>query len=95
MKRAVAWSLLLLLLGGAAWLGWKRFGPRPAPAAPIDLAKHDGETIDFSSGKPVVKTSAEDRATTEKAVKEMEEAAQSVTFGPAKKQPEPAPAPSK
>jgi len=95
MKRAAAWSLLLLLLGGVAWLGWKKFGPPPAPVAPVDLARHDGETIDFSSGKPVVKNSAADRATTEQAVKEMEEAAKSVTFGPAKKQPEPAPVPSK
>ena len=67
------------------------------PAEPVDLTKHDGQTIDFSSGKPVVKDSPEDRAEMEKAAKEMEEAAKEVSFGPPakKKEPEPTPVPPK
>ena len=65
---------------------------KPAqPAEPVNLTKHDGQTIDFSSGKPVVKDSPADRAAIEQAAKEMAEAAQGVTFGPsAKPPPEPA-----
>jgi hypothetical protein len=91
MKRALAWLGILLLLSGVAWFGWKKSGPppAPAPAAPVDLAKHDGQTIDFSSGQPVVKNAAADQAAIAKAVKEMEAAAKSVTFGPPEKKPEP------
>ncbi len=88
MKRVFPWLFLLLLAGAAAWWGWTRFGPRPAP---VDLTKHDGQTIDFSSGKPVVKSSPEDKAALEKAAKEMEEAAKSITFEVPKKKPEPPP----
>lgn len=42
----------------------------------------DGKTIDFSSGKPVVKDSAEDRKAIDAAVKEMDEASKGITFGP-------------
>jgi hypothetical protein len=66
------------------------------PVPPVDLMKHDGQTIDFSSGRPVVKDSAEDRAAIAKAKQEMDEAAKDVTFGPpAKKSPPPEPAPPK
>ena len=101
MKRAATWLLLLLLAGGAAWWGWQRFGPQPAapvaaqPAAPVDLVKHDGQTIDFSSGRPVVKDSPEDKAALEKSAKEMAEAAKNVTFEAPKKKAEPSRAPAK
>lgn len=65
---------------------------RPAavqPAPPVDLTKHDGKTIDFSSGQPVVKDSPEDRAAIAAALKDMEEATQETTFGPPKKKDEP------
>ena len=91
MKRTVTWALLILLAASAAWWGWRRFGPQPAP---VDLARHDGQTIDFSSGKPVIKDSPEDRAALEKAAKEMAEAAKDVTFDAPKKKPEPPPAPA-
>jgi hypothetical protein len=64
-------------------------------AEPVDLTKHDGQTIDFSSGKPVVKDSAEDKAATDAAVKDMAEATKGVTFEPVKKAPEPASVPPK
>ena len=50
-----------------------------------DVAIQDGKTIDFSSGRPVVKDSAKEKAAIDKAVKEMEDAAKDVTFSaPAK-----------
>jgi len=91
MKRVVTGLLLLLLAGATAWWGWRRFGPQPAP--PVDLAKHDGETLDFSSGQPVVKDSPADKAALDKAAKEMAEAAKDVTFEAPKKKAEPPPAP--
>lgn len=52
----------------------------PPPAAPIDLEKHDAKTIDFSSGKPVVKDTPADRAALEQGLKDIEEATRNVTF---------------
>jgi zona occludens toxin (predicted ATPase) len=73
--------------------------PPPAPAAPVvaspvDLTQHDSQTIDFSSGSPVVKDTAEDRAALEQAKKDMAEAVKGVTFGPPAKKAVPPPAPS-
>lgn len=63
----------------------------PAPAIPapepVDLAKHDAKTIDFSSGKPVVKDTPEDRAALQAGLKEIEEATRDVTFKAEKKDP--------
>lgn len=59
------------------------------PAPPVDLTKHDGKTIDFSSGQPVVKDSPEDRAAIAAALKDMEEATKETTFGPPPKKDEP------
>lgn len=82
MKCLVRWFVILLLVGAAGWFGWRRFGTTPPP---VDLTKHDGQTIDFSSGQPVVKDAAEDRAALEQAAREMAEAARSVTFEAPKK----------
>jgi hypothetical protein len=66
----------------------------PSPAAPKpSVAIQNEKTIDFSSGKPVVKDSAEEKAIIANSVKEMNEAAAGVTFGPAPK-PQPAPTPA-
>ena len=89
MKRPLAWLLITLFAGVAVWFGWKRFRPAPAP---VDLTQHDGQTIDFSSGKPVVKDGPEDRAAVEKATREMTEAAKDVTFVAPGKKAEPPPA---
>lgn len=56
--------------------------PEPPPAEPVDLAKTDGKTIDFSSGQAVVKDSAEDQAAIAAALKDIEEASKGVTFAP-------------
>jgi hypothetical protein len=97
--------LAVLLAGMAGYVLWyvidRRAKMRAAPpvavqpAAPVDLTKHDGQTIDFSSGRPVVKDSAADRAAIEKAKQEMAEAAKDVTFGPPAKKPPAPPEPPK
>jgi hypothetical protein len=58
--------------------------PAPAPASPVDLAKHDGQTIDFSSGQPVVKQSAADKAALDAGLKDIADATKDVTFDPPK-----------
>jgi hypothetical protein len=88
MKRVVTWLVVVLLAGAAGWWGWKRFRPPPAP---VDLAQHDGQTIDFSSGQPVVRDSVGDKAALEKAAKEMAEATNGVTFEAPRKKPAPPP----
>jgi hypothetical protein len=57
----------------------------------------EGKTIDFSSGVAVVKDDAKQKATIDKAVKDMEDALKNVTFAPpsAQKEAEPTPAPPK
>lgn len=59
--------------------------PAAVPAQPVDLAKTDGSTVDFSSGKPVVKQSAEDQAAIAAAKKDMDAALSEVSFEPANK----------
>jgi hypothetical protein len=98
------WIALAALFGAVLWLHSQRrrpalapapgaAAPSPATAEPVDLTKHDGQTIDFSSGQPVVKDSPADRAALEKAAKEMEEATKDMTFTPPKpKEPEQKPA---
>ncbi len=95
--------LAVLLVGMIGYVLWyvvdRRARMRAAPpvagqlAAPVDLTKHDGQTLDFSSGRPVVKDSAEDRAAIAKAKREMDEAVKGVTFGPPVTQPQPPPPP--
>jgi hypothetical protein len=60
------------------------FTPPPVvvPGARPAVRIQDGKTIDFSSGKPVVKESGEEKAIIDAAVKEMDEAAKNVRFGP-------------
>ena len=79
--------LLLVMLAG--YLRLKRqTGPGSAPPsaarpAPVDLTQHDGQTIDFSSGRPVVKDTPADQAALAQALQEMDRAAKDVTFAPA------------
>lgn len=59
----------------------------PNPKKPVDLKKHDGQTVDFSSGQPVVKNTPEDQAAINAALKEIAEANKDVTFEAPKKKP--------
>jgi hypothetical protein len=109
MKRTVVSVVILALVGAAVWFGWQRTRPQPvvAPAdltmpdgtaaktQVVDLTKHDGQTLDFSSGKPVVKDSPEDKAALDAGAKDLADATKGVTFEPVKKAPEPAPVPPK
>ncbi len=96
--------LVALLLGAMAFVLWyvidrraknRSAPPAPArsaaPAPPVDVALVDGQTIDFSSGHPVVKNSPADQAAIESAARELAEATRGVVF-PAASQPA-APAP--
>jgi uncharacterized protein HemX len=75
MKTRILWAVLAAL-GIAATLAF--VVQRRAVQTKPEIAIQDGKTIDFSSGRPVVKDSAAEKAALEKAVKEMEEAAKGV-----------------
>ena len=69
-------------------------GPGPlAPTPPVDLTQHDRKTIDFSSGQPVVKDTAADKAALEAGAKDLVDATKGVTFKAAPK-PKPAAPPA-
>lgn len=99
LKRRLLFSLFLLAAASAiAWIAATRrpreeASPHPAPGTaaqpskPVDLTKTDGRTVDFSSGKPVVKDSPEDQAAIDAALEEMRAAAAEAKFGPADKEP--------
>jgi len=88
--------LLVLLVGAMGFVLWyvidrrtkNRAAPPPAermlapapPAATVDLDKHERQTIDFSSGQPVVKNTPEDNAALESALQDIDAARQGVKF---------------
>jgi len=97
-RRLWPWLLVLVAAGmWFGWRALQRQSAPPGPgvarpssatpaaksAEPIDLVKHDGAAIDFSSGRPVIKNSPADRAAVAQAVHSMDEAAKDVTFQPA------------
>jgi hypothetical protein len=85
--------LLVLLVAAMAFVLWYVIDRRAqnraappvatrtlAPEPPVDLTKTDGKTVDFSSGRPVVKNEAADQAAIAAAMKDINEATQGVTF---------------
>ncbi len=87
--------LLVLLLGAMAFvLGYVIIKRSERTAAPtttqtrgplnppteVDLTQHDGQTLNFSSGQPVVQDTPADRAVLEADVREMRENASQVVF---------------
>jgi hypothetical protein len=90
-------SLLMLLAMAGFW--WMQHRDPKVKSAKPAVAIQDGKTIDFSTGRPVVKDDAKQKAALEKSLKEMDAAAASVTFAPKapteKKSAEPSPAPPK
>lgn len=58
--------------------------PAAATPVPAEVPIQEGKTIDFSSGKPEVRETDEDRAAIERAKREMDEATKDVTFAPTK-----------
>lgn len=79
-SKYLALILLIVIAIMAAALAFLHFRPVRRMNPPVDI--QDGKTIDFSSGKPVVKDSVEQKAIIDAAVKEMDEAVKDVTFGP-------------
>lgn len=57
----------------------------------VDLTQHDGSTVDFSSGHPVVTQSASDKAALQAGLKDIADATKDVTFGPPPKTTAPEP----
>lgn len=46
MRRILTWIVMLALLAGAGWIGWRRFGPRPVAEAAFQTAAVDtGEIV--------------------------------------------------
>jgi len=95
-----ALGLLAGLLGSYIYLRHRATVPapiQPAPAAtpeppppsdqvsaPAEVPIQEGKTIDFSSGKPEIRATDEDRIAIERAKREMDEATKDVTFAPTK-----------
>lgn len=64
----------------------KSLGPVAAEQPSVPLGgPNEGKTIDFSSGRPVVKDTPEDRAALEAALKDIAEATRDATFPAASK----------
>ena len=71
-------------------------GAAAVPDQPVALGgANERKTIDFTSGKAVVKDSAADRAAIDAAMKDIAAAQKEVTFEAPKKKVEPPPAPPK
>jgi hypothetical protein len=85
MNKRVLWSVVALVALAAAVYFARSPKTFRAPAAgnpKNEIAIQDGKTIDFSSGKPVVKDTAKEKAIMASALKEMSAAAKDVTFTP-------------
>ena len=80
MKSKSVW-LVLAVLAVIALGGWLRHR-QAASAANPEVAIQDGKTLDFSSGRPVVKDSPAEKKIIDSAVKEMDDAAKNVAFAP-------------
>jgi len=79
MKSRLLWIFAAVIVLSAVALFVARTKLAPGKRHP-DVAIQDGKTLDFSSGRPVVKDTAKEKADIAKAVKEMEDAAKDVSF---------------
>ena len=81
MKNRVLWVFVAVIVLSAVAL-LVTHSPALALKTPHpEVAIQDGKTIDYSSGRPVVKDDAKQKAAIDKSTKEMDEAAKGVTFG--------------
>jgi hypothetical protein len=79
MKNRLLWVFVVVAVLSAVTLLLSRM-KMASERARTEISIQDGKTIDYSSGKPVVKDTEKEKAAIEKAVKEMDEAAKGVTF---------------
>lgn len=99
--------LFALLVGAMAFVLWyvvdrrakNRAAPPTAdrvlaPAPPTEVALVPNQTIDFSTGQPVMKNDAESQAAIAAATRDIAEATAGVTFKASPSAPAPAPAPA-
>jgi hypothetical protein len=89
MKSRLAWYFLVAVLAAVgAWaVQHQRVTRRVSPVAHAEVAIQDGKTIDFSSGTPVVKDDAAEKAAIDRSVAAMDAAAAQVSFTPGKPAP--------
>jgi hypothetical protein len=76
VKSRILWTLAVVVAIALGYAIMRVGSPQRHP----EVAIQDGKTIDFSSGRAVVKDSAKEKAAIDKAVKEMEEASKAVSF---------------
>jgi hypothetical protein len=82
MKSKFLWLTLAIVAALAVvWFATRPPPPKPPPFKPV-VSIQDHATIDFSSGQPVVRRSAEEKAIIDAAVKEMDEAARNIKLTP-------------
>lgn len=72
--------IIALLAIASAAIAWRFTRPKPAPTIAPPVAIRDRATIDFSSGRPVVKNDAGEKAIIDAAVKDMNDAAKNIRF---------------
>jgi len=80
LKNPRAIPLLIGAAATAAALWAYASQPRTAGRTTEPVAIQDGKTIDFSSGRPVTRDGAADKAALDAAVKEIDAASKDVTF---------------
>lgn len=80
-RSRLRWLLLLIAISAGVLIGWWWQHSKSAPAT-VPIV--EGKTIDFSTGQPVVRDEAADRAAIEKAKAEMDEATADIKFAPTK-----------
>jgi hypothetical protein len=78
----IAIALIALGLWSISRRGTPRHIDKPPAAAAKEVPIQDGKTLDFSSGKAVVKDSAAEKAAIDRSVAQMDAAAADVTFVP-------------
>jgi hypothetical protein len=77
-RRALDLALAAAVTAAALWAYASQ--PRPGRAAAAAVPIQDGQTIDFSQGRPVIKDDAADKARMDGALRQIDEATQGVTF---------------
>ncbi len=80
MKNRLLWVFVAILALSAVALVWVAQQKGRVTQHP-EVAIQDGKTIDFSSGKPVVKDAEKEKAALAKGVKEINAAQKGVIFG--------------